>query len=556
MNLFLLKIQFRNLLKYFKKGKSAKIVTALLFFGVFFAVAFGIYEFFLKGFSYLHDFPYFENSLLLYSFELFFLFLGFLVWFGSMVSLLFGLFGSKTRLLLLISPKFNSTISSVIFGNFISSTWMFLFLMLPALWAVTKFFHLNFSAFIAISFTSILLLAILVVIAYCSIMLGAHILRTINKKLLTFRNLSILVGVLVFFGFILIGNKFSHHDIIVTLSVQDFKYTKAPLEPITSLFQWLPTNLAAEAITYAEAGDSGLLGAVVLKLIGLLVLLGALASAASYNFLFLWQQLSEGSHIATTQKPTKTMAISKFPLPKNGFQAVLYKEIILLFRNTKNLFWLLFLALLWLSYIGFNFSLQKKFTQYQSAPQLPKIILAMQLLVLVYFVSAMVLRFAFPSFSSERNTVWIFSSSPLSFKKLLWAKFLFFSSVFTIFSLLVEIFNVTILHLDLAKGGMFLWLSVCSAFFISALGLFFGAKFPNFETDDAQSLGTSIPGLVFTFASILYGALITLFYYAYISSGSAFVPASFAFLSIALAFALIQNAANSIEKIDFIINRS
>ena len=555
MTLFFLRLKITRFLRYFKKGKAGKLITAGLFFAVFFGVAVGIYQFFLKGFIYLHIFPYFETSLLLYSFELFFLLLGFLVWFGSMISLLFGLFKSKSQLIYLISPKFSLVPASVLLSTFISGAWMFLFLMLPALLAASVFYKFSVITFLTISFSGVLLLAILVLFSYCNIMAIAHVLKSINKKFLTFRNLSLWVGILVAAGFILIGSKFTHHDILVTLSVENLQITKAPLEPITSLFKWLPSNVAAEAVIFGQQGDAKSLGIVTGKLLALLIALIVLALVASKKFLYLWQQLSEGHHIAT-QNSQARLKLGGLPLPKNGFQAVLYKEVILLFRNTKNLFWLLFLALLWLSYIGFNYSLQKRFAAYQySIPTLPKIVLAMQLLVLVYFVSAMVLRFAFPSFSSERNTAWIFSSTPLSFKKLLWAKFLFFSTVFSIFSLAVEIFNTVILHFQLGNISMFLWLSLCSALFVSALGLFFGARFPNFETDDAQSLGTSIPGLVFTFSSILYGGFATLFYYTYITSGATLVANLFSVLSIILAFALIQNAATSIGKIDFVVNR-
>lgn len=551
MNLFILKLKFTRLLRYFKKGSTGKLITAGLFFLVFFGVAFGIFKFFLSGFSYLHNFPYFEPALFLYSFELFFLLLGFLAWFGSIISLLFGLFKSKSQLLYLISPKFNLVPKNILTGSLISSTWMFLFLIFPALLAAKIFYSFSLFTFLTIIVTSILLLITVILLAYCSIMIPAHILHRL--KILSFKNLSLFIGIIVASCFFVIGSKFSHHDIIVTLSVENLKISSAPTQPVLSLFHYLPSSTASQAVLFAKTGDVKNLGSSVVKLVQLLILLVALCVFVSKKFLLLWQNLAEGHHVAYTKNSHAGAKLTAIPLPNGGFQGVLYKEVILLFRNTKNLFWLLFLGILWLSYIGFNFSLQRRLASYSyTLPGLPKIILALQLMILVYFVSAMVLRFAFPSFSAEKNTIWIFSSTPLSFKKLLWAKFLFFSSVFSLFSIAVELFNVFILHLELGSGGMFLWLSLCAALFISALGLFFGARFPNFETDDAQSLGTSIPGLVFTFSAILYGALTSLFYFLFITKNSFLAPNLFALLSIILAFALTQNAASSIEKIDFV----
>ena len=75
----IISLQFSRGRRYFKQRFGAKLVTASLFFLVFAAVAAGIYIFFYKGFGFLTRYPYFKDAIVLYSFELFFLLVSFLL---------------------------------------------------------------------------------------------------------------------------------------------------------------------------------------------------------------------------------------------------------------------------------------------------------------------------------------------------------------------------------------------------------------------------------------------------------------------------------------------
>ncbi|MDR3642688.1 MAG: hypothetical protein P4L74_03630 [Candidatus Doudnabacteria bacterium] len=549
---FLWQINFKRFGRYFRKNSAAKIITVALFLAVFCAVAAGIYQFFYHGFLYLKDFPYFRPALTLYSFEVFFLLIGFLVWFGSLIALLFSLFKNQRSAFIVASPKFSSLPAYSLYSSLMSSAWIFLFVLAPALWAGAVVFNTGFWAFALSILSSLLVIKFAVLLAYVLILAVAFIWRLIKKSGPSFLGLSITLAVIAIALFTLVAAKVSRHDVVVILSTQNLNLTQAPLLPVAQSFKYLPTSLAAQAVTYAQIGnlqkglDSffGLAGLVFLEVV--------LAWYLGRFFLPLWQNLSESGGIAHKQEPRRKYSRSVSGLLQKPFGAVLYKERTQLFRNPKNSFWLLFLLLLWLSYIGFSLTVQTHLRMDNSQlTRLPNIILAMQLLVLVYFVSSLVLRFVFPSFSSERNTAWIFAASPLRLGRLVWAKFWFFAVTFGAFALLAEVVNVLLLKLPVGPSGLFLTLSLSSVLALCAMGLYFGVKFANFETDDPQALGTSIPGLVFVFCSILYGALAAYSFYVFLTAGLIIMPIIFILASLLFFWVLVASAAQAVRHTDF-----
>jgi hypothetical protein len=549
---FLWQINLKRFGRYFKKDQAAKIITVTLFLLVFCAVALGIYQFFYHGFLYLKDYPYFRPALMLYSFEVFFLLIAFLVWLGSMISLLFSLFKNQRSAFIMASPKFAVLPVYELYSSLMSSVWILLFVLAPALWAGEVVFHTGFLAFILALLASLLLIKFSVLLAYAAVLGVAYIWRIIRKSGPTFFGLSVCLAVLALLVFGVVASRVSRHDIIIILSSENLSLTQAPLDPVLQSFKFLPTDLAAQTVTFSQLGQPGKAlnsFAVLALLVVIEVLLGW---QFGKSFLPLWQNLSEGSGVAHTEQPRQRYKTLKSNLLNNPFGAVLYKERTQLFRNPKNAFWLLFLLLLWLSYIGFNLSIQLHLrNDSNQLADLPNIILAVQLLVLVYFVSALVLRFVFPSFSAERNTAWIFVSSPLRLGRLLWAKFWFFVVTFGSFTVAAEAVNVFLLKLPVGQAGLFLTLGLAAVLMLCSLGLFFGVKFANFETDDPQALGTSIPGLVFVFSAVLYGALAAYIYYVSLLNALAGLAVIFILASFLFSWVLMASAVSEVRHKDF-----
>ena len=67
--------------------------------------------------------------------------------------------------------------------------------------------------------------------------------------------------------------------------------------------------------------------------------------------------------------------------------------------------------------------------------------------------------------------------------------------------------NSVVLNVPLAQAAYGMMLLVVTIIFIVTLGLSLGALFPNTETDDSETISTSMPGLFFTALSLVYGSI-------------------------------------------------
>ena len=113
-----------------------------------------------------------------------------------------------------------------------------------------------------------------------------------------------------------------------------------------------------------------------------------------------------------------------------------------------------------------------------------------------FVLSAIAIRFAFPSVSLEGKAFWILQTSPISLRALLWSKFwLNFVPLFLLGELLVFLSNL-MLHvptwmmlLSLATVGLM-------TFAIAAIGVGLGALYPNFDFENAAEIPTSFGGAV------------------------------------------------------------
>jgi len=132
--------------------------------------------------------------------------------------------------------------------------------------------------------------------------------------------------------------------------------------------------------------------------------------------------------------------------------------------------------------------------------------------VLAGFVLASIAaRFIFPGVSLEGRTFWLLRSSPLEMRQLLWSKFW----VGTVPLLVLAVLTVGVTDYLLQVTAFMMMLSILSITFltlaISALAIGFGTVFPQFETENAAQIPTSLGGVVFLMSAIaLVGAVVML----------------------------------------------
>ena len=216
------------------------------------------------------------------------------------------------------------------------------------------------------------------------------------------------------------------------------------------------------------------------------------------------------SHQPRESRNKVTKIRAKKPARFTGgiYNSFITKEAIVFFRNSRGLMWFSFLLFFWLIQTLININLSENIQNYQlSFASTPVLIQVMQLLTAVYFISAFALRFVFPSFSQEQKTVWILASAPIDWKKIFYAKLVFYNLIFIFLGLLIAYVNLNTLALSMTAIAEIMILFLAMIIFIITLSLSLGMIFPNFETDDPSALGTSLPGLGLIFTSLIFGSL-------------------------------------------------
>jgi hypothetical protein len=424
--------------------------------------------------------------------------------------------------------------------------------ILPALLAIREVFGVGMLGFLASLSAAVLLLVFTVLVTLALLFALAKLLYAL-RVLSTARLVGGIVVVIAIVSF-LAWQGAATGDVVELFHARHTEEVSAGIDAIVAQFRLFPSHLAASVVSGVQRGAYGA-ALVSLLLLGLFCgAAGALLRRLARAYLPLWQILQEGHLEARGGSLHAAHAPVRFPRYFRGKGgAILEKESLLMVRNLKNLLWFGFVVALWLIQTSLNFFAQRNIEQYGAQTEtLPAAVQALQVVVAVYFVAALALRFAFPSFSTERRTAWILGSAPLSLRRIFAAKFLFFTSSFTVLAFLIALANTAILEVSFPYVGVFLAFAALSAFVVTTLGLALGAIFPSFETDDPHLLSTSLPGLFFTALSLGYGALGAWLFYAFLLTGALLPPILFTVFSFLLVAFLLVRVPQALAGIEFV----
>ena len=190
-------------------------------------------------------------------------------------------------------------------------------------------------------------------------------------------------------------------------------------------------------------------------------------------------------------------------------RAVMIKDIKTFLRDTtqwSQLFLLLALIVVYL----YNFKVLPLDRSPMPAGALRLLVSFANLALAGFVLSAVAVRFAFPAVSLEGKAFWILQSAPISLRALLWSKFwLVFVPLLFLGELLVFLSN---LLLQVPAWMMLLSMAtVClMTFGITAIGVGFGALYPNFNYENAAEIPTSFGGAVSMIVSVSFIAAIVM----------------------------------------------
>jgi Putative ATP-binding cassette len=505
--------------KYIRTRTLAKTITMFLFVLVFLFVAVGIYGFFISGFRYIQfeAIAEIQNALNLFLYEVFLIILAGIGMFSALVSGIFNLFRGGNNTWVLGSSGYRFFPKMVFIKSFFSAMFPLLIMFIPAILALTKVYHLGIIPCVALiisviffsTFLNALVLLVILGTGYALYYLAKHT----HVVHLTLKNLILALFTCIGVGLISTWKMIANVDLVHLFRAEDVS-AALTTSTIGDHFMFLPTHPFALEILNWQVGDSGS-ALVNISILGVLALGGVVLWWLMSPFFYpVWQVLQEGNSTGSLEGSQKRTLSKPYYFSGGVVFALFKKEALISSRNWKGVLWFIFLALIWLVQIGANVIMGHNIQKYQPDVSQKTILLqVIQFIIAIYFISSFTLRFVFPSFSVEKKTAWILGSAPLSFKKLFFGKYFFYTFFFVTLGFVMNSINTGVLGLSFMHALYATLLFVTAIIFVVTLGLSLGALFPSTETDDPETISTSMPGLFFTALALMYGALADLVLY-------------------------------------------
>jgi hypothetical protein len=500
--------------KYVKTRTLAKSITMVLFVLVFLFVGAGIYGFFVSGFRYIRveAVEDIQVALNLFLYEVFLIVIAGIGMFSALISGVFNLYRGGTNTWILGTPGYRFFPKMIFIKSFFTAGLPLFIMFLPAVLALIKVYHLGALALLSLLASAVFFLLTLTSGALLLILgtsMAYHaLLKTKNHASnFTFKRLILLLMGIVLLVILSAWKTVANVDLVHLFRAEDVS-SAINVKTISSHFTLLPTHpFALEILNWQTGATSGALGNLfVLALIA--SVLTILWWKISPRFYPLWLVLQEGSSERSTTSKHSLITRKSYHFNGGKTMALFTKEALISGRNWKGVLWFLFLALIWLTQIGANVIMGHNIQKYQPDVSEKTILLqVIQFIIAIYFISSFTLRFVFPSFSVEKKTSWILGTAPLSFTKIFFGKYLFYTIFFVLLGLIMNTINAGVLGLSFMHALYATLLFVVAVIFIVTLGISLGALFPSTETDDPETISTSMSGLFFTALALMYGAL-------------------------------------------------
>jgi ABC-2 type transport system permease protein len=194
---------------------------------------------------------------------------------------------------------------------------------------------------------------------------------------------------------------------------------------------------------------------------------------------------------------------------KNDLASLIDKDIRIFFRDNTQWSQLFLLGALIIVYL-FNFSVLPLEKSAIRLEFLQNILAFLNMGLAGFVLSAVSVRFAFPSVSAEGGAFWIIKSSPVSMGRLLLGKYVLYIFPMTVLGEVLIIITNYLLHVDTL---MMILSSVTMLFAfpaIIAMAIGFGAVYPKFKYENISQVATGFGGLMYMICSAGFMAVIIL----------------------------------------------
>jgi ABC-2 type transport system permease protein len=470
------------------RGGTTRLVVAAVMGGLFwaglFAVAWRVLRYF-KGVEEIGDILAYKllSMILIVSFAL--------LLFSSILSSISKLYLSRDLLLVHCLPV---AACRVFMARWIDSTvdsaWMVIVFAMPVFLAYGLVFAGGGSYYPLMLLSLLLMSVIASAVSALAVMLGVTVVPAGRM-----RNVVILLGVLLFVA-VYLAIRLARPEQLVNPEAFDsllvyVSSLKAPSSP------FLPSTWAYDAIREALAGSvrdslfhAALAGSFATALVCTLVV----AAETLYFKGFSKTQAASARLVRAHRVSERLFAF--LPGPVRAFTV---KEIKTFLRDQTQWSQLFLIAALVVIYI-YNFeALPLDKSPIQTA-YLQNIFSFLNMGLALFVLTAVTARFAFPAVSLEREAFWLVRCSPLSLRSFLRIKFfIYYLPLLVLTELLIVATNLL-----LEVPPFMMALSTVTVFFlvpgIVAMGIGFGAAYPDFKAENPAQTVTSFGGLLFMLA--------------------------------------------------------
>ncbi|MBN1883146.1 MAG: hypothetical protein JW885_13345 [Deltaproteobacteria bacterium] len=417
--------------------------------------------------------------------------------FSNIIASLSTLYLSRDLNLLLSSPLSHTR---VFVGKYVqtavNSSYMVLIFGLPIFYALGKVYELGAPYYLSITG---LMIPFLIIPAGLGILVTMLLMRFFpaqrTHQVFTFLGM-IFAGVLVLF-FRYLKPETLYTD-ITDLEQAEFITTLNSLAVPDNPF--LPSTWMTHVVNGFLGIEEGVIASnVVLLCAGALIAFILVVFIARHIYFSGFSQAFESSTRGGTRKVIRlSMLDDSFKGLHHTQRAIMIKDIKTFFRDPtqwSQVFLLVSLIVIYLFSIR-SLPIQDSFTENLTS--------FLNLGLAGFVISALAVRFVFPTTSLEGFSSWIIFSSPLSMRRFLWSKF--FISVFPLVCM-GELLIISS-NLMLRADAFFMLLSSLTILVMSvsltALGVGMGAIFPRFNYENAAEIAGGIGGIFYMVVSLGY----------------------------------------------------
>jgi ABC-2 type transport system permease protein len=198
----------------------------------------------------------------------------------------------------------------------------------------------------------------------------------------------------------------------------------------------------------------------------------------------------------------------KYPL-NNDLASLVDKDIRIFFRDNTQWSQLFLLGALVVVYL-FNFSVLPLEKSPIRLEFLQNVLAFLNMGLAGFVLSAVSVRFVFPSISAEGGAFWIIKSSPITMERLLIGKYILYIFPMVALGEVLIIVTNCFLHVD----RLMMVLSSVTMLFaipaIIAMAIGFGAVYPTFKYENISQVATGFGGLMYMICSAVFMATIIL----------------------------------------------